>query len=64
MSVEIWENPNDPKPIKTKYPIGTIGFEYNNPIFKAFDFALDAARKIFPGATALVRSSLFDSTNY
>jgi len=48
MSTTEWTNPNTGK----GYPIGTIGFEYNNPIFKAFDFALDAARKIFPGATA------------
>lgn len=30
MSVEIWENPNDPKPIKTKYEIGTEGLEHSS----------------------------------
>jgi len=55
MSVEIWENPNDPKPIKTRYPIGTEGWQFsygsgpNNVLDSARDYTLAAIRIIYPG---------------
>jgi Ca2+-binding RTX toxin-like protein len=47
MSVEIWENPNDPKPIKTKYSIGTADFEYTEGSFSKI--VGDAIRSIYRG---------------
>ena len=47
MSVEIWYNPNDPKPIKTPYSIGTADFEYTEGSFSKF--VGDAIRSIYRG---------------
>ena len=38
MSIEIWYNPNDPKPIKTPYKIGSIGWEFFSKPEGIFDF--------------------------
>ncbi len=47
MSTEIWTNPNDPKPKKTEYPIGTIDFEYTEgSISKTIG---DSLRSIYRG---------------
>jgi hypothetical protein len=48
MSVEIWTNPNDPKPIKTKYPIGTVGLELNKASFKILDFLYETITFQYP----------------
>jgi hypothetical protein len=54
MSTEIWTNPNDPKPKKTEYPVGTEGWEFNdsgrpnNILDFARDYTLAAIRTIFP----------------
>ena len=47
MSVEIWTNPNDPKPKKTEYPIGTCDFEYTDGSFSKL--IGDAIRSIYRG---------------
>lgn len=47
MSVEIWENPNDPKPEKTQYPIGTADFEYTEGSISRI--VGDAIRSIYRG---------------
>jgi len=44
MSIEIYR-PNGPN-TEPSYPIGTIGWEYNNKLFKTIDIALDAIRTL------------------
>ena len=46
MSVEIWENPNDPKPIKTKYSIGYEGLEHSST--GILGFVADIFRATYP----------------
>jgi len=50
MSVEIWENPNDPKPIKTKYQIGTEGLEHGIKKDTTLGFIADIVSTLYPYA--------------
>ncbi|MHB8138698.1 MAG: hypothetical protein ACYDGO_09980 [Smithellaceae bacterium] len=64
MSVEIWYNPNDPKPIKTPYPIGTIGLELNKASFNILDFLYETITFQYPKTAIKYIDDLFKNGAY
>jgi len=60
MSVEIWNNPNDPNPEDPiDYPIGTVGWELNKASFNILDFLLETITFQYPKTAIKYLDDLF-----